>query len=540
MRVSTILSLFLSQVAVEACLLDHERPGGNLRRHIRRATNDTTGGGSPARISHYDRFDGGKILPRGLGSQPEGTYIDTIMNPTEVDSALKALASVYSVEVIEAPEKTHENRPMYLGKVNNGLDCDEAFRVYLMAGIHARERGGPDGLVYFISDLLWAQSQNTGLKYGDNVYTNEDVITALSTGIVFMPWVNPDGITYDQSTGSCWRKNRNPAGAVDLNRNFDFLWDFPVKFAPNINPASNNPNDETYHGVAAFSEPETRNVKWVMDTYSKVRWFVDLHSYSGLVLFPWGDDTNQDDRPAENFRETSFDGQRGRIPDIPIFKYKEYIEAGDWDTHMISAGRVSNAMRLAANRQYNAKQSVELYPTCGTSDDYAFSRHLEHPDLNKIYSLTIEFGHPNPLSNCEFYPSPDQYNKGLLEIGAGFMEFLLQAARLGLGDPRECPDIPGGDCAPTCKPGDCGGRATCEYYDPIGGSTKKGNSYCFCQAGYKATGVDDNDVSKQYHVTWETSLGDQTHRVQVRPGQDCWDTCDNNRCTEVPLKDTCR
>lgn len=60
-------------------------------------------------------------------------------------------------------------------------------------------------------------------------YTYNDLKIALAQGIVILPLVNPDGVTFDQATDSCWRKNRNPASSkpndpasigVDLNRNF--------------------------------------------------------------------------------------------------------------------------------------------------------------------------------------------------------------------------------------------------------------------------------------------------------------------------------
>lgn len=129
---------------------------------------------------------------------------------------------------------------------------------YLNSAIHARERGASDGLLYFIGDLLYANKNGVGLKFGSKTYTNAQVKTALATGIVFVPLSNPDGVAYDQSSNSCWRKNRNPASStgsaasigVDLNRNFDFVWDFTTKFARSAQAdvASTSPSDETYHG----------------------------------------------------------------------------------------------------------------------------------------------------------------------------------------------------------------------------------------------------------------------------------------------------
>ncbi|MCI4060391.1 carboxypeptidase, partial [Bacillus cereus] len=60
------------------------------------------------------------------------------------------------------------------------------------------------------------------------------------------------------SSNTWWRKNRNPNHTnggnylgVDINRNFDFLWNSGIG-------TSDNPAVIIYKGTAPFSEPETR------------------------------------------------------------------------------------------------------------------------------------------------------------------------------------------------------------------------------------------------------------------------------------------
>ena len=60
---------------------------------------------------------------------------------------------------------------------------------------------------------------------------------------------------------------------VDINRNYDFMWDFKKFFhraAWTDSLASDNPAIETFHGPEPFSEPETRNVRWLMDRFNPV------------------------------------------------------------------------------------------------------------------------------------------------------------------------------------------------------------------------------------------------------------------------------
>ena len=205
------------------------------------------------------------------------------------------------------------------------------------------------------------------------------MIKALNTGIVFFPLVNPDGVRYDQATDSLWRKNRNPANGdgtprsigVDINRNYDFLWDFRSQFDPSVvnssSLASDNPRLETYHGPAPFSEPETRNVKWILDQFPRLRWYMDIHSAAGDILYNWGDDDNQSVDPSMSFLDPRWDGRRGVVT---IDDYREWISDRDGAAARGVARRVAGAMRAVGGRSFNPLQAVGLYPTSGASDDY--------------------------------------------------------------------------------------------------------------------------------------------------------------------------
>jgi len=317
-----------------------------------------------------------------------------------------------------------------------GINPDD-YHVYFTAGVHARERGGPDSLIYFIADLLFAQKHSTGLNYGAKSYSHADVIKALKTGIVFFPLVNPDGVRWDQQTDSKWRKNRNPANAVpgdpdsigvDINRNYDFLWDFRRRFAPSVtsstNLASDKPHDETYHGPSVFSEPETRNVAWVFDQFPRLRWYMDIHSAWGDILFSWGSDDDQVTDMSQNFLNPAWDGKRGILH---VNDYKEWIDEGDYGKIRTVATRVSSAMQVVGGRPFGPIQSSDLFATSGASDDYSFSRFRANPGVNKVYGFTMEFSRPG-----NFYPTLAEYHQNLQDIGAGLMEFCLSASDIGV------------------------------------------------------------------------------------------------------------
>jgi murein tripeptide amidase MpaA len=92
------------------------------------------------------------------------------------------------------------------------------------------------------------------------------------------------------------------ATGVDINRNFDFLWASGVG-------SSFFPIDDTYKGTSPFSEPETRNMKWLLEQ-SRADFFLDIHGYAGQVDQSWGDALNQTLDSTMSFRNPLWDGRR--------------------------------------------------------------------------------------------------------------------------------------------------------------------------------------------------------------------------------------
>ncbi len=232
----------------------------------------------------------------------------------------------------------------------------------VFASIHAREYTPAELTTRFAEWLV-------------NGYGTDAEATWLMDNYVFhlILQANPDG-RKKAETGLSWRKNVNNTNGscsansvgTDLNRNFPFHW--------NTVSGGSSPNAcaETYHGPSAQSEPETQNlVRFVAgtpgasgvysggvfpdrrgdaagsaapDDYQGI--FFDIHSYSQLVLWPWGDTTN----PAPN-----------------------------------SAALTTLGRRLAFFNSYRPEQSVGLYATDGATDDSMYG-------LLGVPSYTIELG----------------------------------------------------------------------------------------------------------------------------------------------------
>ncbi len=140
------------------------------------------------------------------------------------------------------------------------------------------------------------------------------------TDIYLAPCVNPDGYVYTWNSDRLWRKNRrlNYDGSygVDLNRNWGVGWSGPG--------ASGNPSDPTYYGTAPFSEPETQVLRSFILNHPSVRAYMDYHSYSQLILWPYGYANIEPPAPDDaTFWTLGLEMQR-LIQDV----HGEYYEAG--------------------------------------------------------------------------------------------------------------------------------------------------------------------------------------------------------------------
>jgi carboxypeptidase T len=359
-------------------------------------------------------------------------YLDV----SHVEAALATEATAPNdrfTTLIRLPNETWEKRACHALKIGNGSGQGRT-GIYLLGGVHAREWGSPDILINFIQQLTNAYRANTDTTIGNRTFTAAQIKSIVDTKDIYVfPQANPDGRYYSMTTEPMWRKNRRPAPdghtqsqcvGVDVNRNYDFLWDFPKYFDPN-SPVQNStdPCDhDVYIGPAAGSEPETKNVVWMFDTFPHIRYFVDLHSYSEDILYNWGDDNDQSTDPQMNFQNPAYDGKRGIADDKA---YREYIAAEDKKLAVELANEMRDAIKASRGRVYKTEQSMSLYPTAGTSDDYAFSRHITDAKRAKVFSYTIEWG--SPKNPTPFHPPYPEMKQIIDEITSGLLAFCISA-----------------------------------------------------------------------------------------------------------------
>jgi murein tripeptide amidase MpaA len=371
--------------------------------------------------------------PAPTRGRPGGGYLSV----TEVDRRIDDLVAKYvgAIRLIELPHRTWENRRCRAIRI--GSSDAKAPAIVLLGGVHAREWGSPDILVAFAERLLSAWQCDKGIAIGNRRFRASSVQRLIDeTAVYIVPQVNPDGRHHSLTVDPLWRKNRRPAPSerdgdescigVDINRNFDFMWDYAKAFSSDAAVScSTHPCDkEVFVGPAATSEPETRNVVWLLDEHPEISYLVDVHSYGELIMYSWGDDENQTIDASMNFINDEWDGKRGVFED----EYREFLPDGDRELLVRLGEAMASGIEAARGHSYRVQQSANLYPTAGTSDDYAYSRHLVDPALNKVLAFTVEWGsEDNPTP---FHPPYAEMKKIIAEMTSGLLAFCEEAVRI--------------------------------------------------------------------------------------------------------------
>jgi murein tripeptide amidase MpaA len=256
---------------------------------------------------------------------------------------------------------SYQGRDLMVVKISDNVGTDEAEpEILFNSQQHAREHLTVEMAIYLL-DL-----------FTDN-YGSDSRITNIvnSREIWIVPTVNPDGSEYDIATGTgyrSWRKNRQPNGGsssvgTDLNRNWAYRWGC-------CGGSSGSTSSQTYRGTAAFSAPETARLRdfvngRVVGGVQQIKANIDFHTYSELVLWPFGYTTANTATGMNADQANTF----------------------------ITLGR-----QMAGSNNYTPEQSSDLYIADGTSIDWMWGQH-------RIFAYTFEM-YPRS-SSPGFYP-PDE------------------------------------------------------------------------------------------------------------------------------------
>ncbi len=298
-----------------------------------------------------DRSSPARAAPGEFPAEDSGyhTYSEML---TELDEAASRHPDIVDRTTVG---RSAEGREIPAVKIsdNAGVDEDEP-EVLFTCNQHAREHLTAEMCLHILK------------RYTDNYGSDRAISDAVDGREIWVvPMVNPDGVAHDISGSDYlgWRRNRQ-ANPVDLNRNWGHQWGC-------CGGSSGDPNSSTYRGPEAFSAPETASLRdfvnsRVVDGTQQITAHIDFHTFSELVLWPYGYTT------AEN------------APGMTRKEYRRFADVGK---------------AMAATNGYDPMQSSELYVTDGSVNDWMWAEH-------DILSFTFEM-YPGSGGSEGFYP-PDE------------------------------------------------------------------------------------------------------------------------------------
>jgi len=163
--------------------------------------------------------------------------------------------------------------PASAGVISNHTSDKTAQRVFLLFGEHARELISPELGLFFVR-LICADPQLQ--KVDPSLQSKAVRLLAGPIRVEYMIVVNANPISRRKVEAGAWCLRVNERG-VDLNRNWGIHRD-------SVTEKQRTDPDE-YEGPSAFSEPQTRIVKRLVEAFKPVA-FVSLHSGTFMLGTP--------------------------------------------------------------------------------------------------------------------------------------------------------------------------------------------------------------------------------------------------------------
>ncbi|NXO03675.1 CBPA1 Carboxypeptidase, partial [Rhinopomastus cyanomelas] len=213
--------------------------------------------------------------------------------------------------------QSYEGRPLYVLKFSTGGSNRSA--IWLDTGIHSREWITQAVGIWTASKIATGYRQDPSLTA---VLDSMDIFLEIIT--------NPDGFAFTHSSDRLWRKTRSlSAGShcvgVDLNRNW------AAGFGGS--GSSSDPCSELYRGPYAHSEREVQAIVDFIRGHGNVKSVVSIHSYSQMLLFPYGYKT----APAPDHQELNEVAKKA-VSDLAAVFGTKYSYGSIAQTIYIAAG----------------------------------------------------------------------------------------------------------------------------------------------------------------------------------------------------------
>jgi len=374
-----------------------------------------------------------------------GGYLKYEEMLAELDEMVATYPNLITAKAPISTFLTAQNRPLYHVRISDNPNVDESGepKVLYTAIHHAREPMSLMETIFF----MWYVLENYG--------TNAEITYLVNhMQLYFVPCINPDGYVHNQTTnpngGGMWRKNRrlNSGGSygVDLNRNYSYGW--------GTTGTSFTQSSDTYCGTAAFSEPETQAMRWLVQNNKFVTAF-NAHTYAEDILFPIGTTTAEFADHHDYFQEytnlmVEYNGY-GAIKssalypasgDSDDYMYKVDIGVGVKDTMFVHTPEVGTAFWQPSSQIISTCQEM-VYPNLILAHVAGIFIVTTDQDPSNISTLSGNFSHQArrlgrengpvtvsivPLQNIVSVGSPVVHDLALQQNGLGAISYTLNPA----------------------------------------------------------------------------------------------------------------
>lgn len=243
-----------------------------------------------------------ETMPQQSDSVVETTQIQPLSEiffreyrPLEtIDAWLDILQQTFpDILLVEEIGQTYEHRALKIVHISrpSDIDHDKKKTVVVTGGTHAREWISVSSVCYAIYQLL-------------QLYLEEPNKISEQLDFLFIPVMNPDGYAYTWTEDRLWKKNRQETHlpkcfGIDIDHSFDYHWTRSSDWACG----------EEYSGESPFEALEARMWhQYLNDTNHdhKIYGYIDLHSYSQEVLYPYAFSCTEQPRDEENLIELAY------------------------------------------------------------------------------------------------------------------------------------------------------------------------------------------------------------------------------------------